>query len=318
MVGDVVVDMAEDVVTSERSRMASSGMEELHGVYGPNSESWRLNREAMLLLGAGPRSLLLQIAHPLIAEGVDQHSDFRADPWQRLQGTIRSYLRIVFGTTSQARAEISRLNGLHRSIKGEVRDPLARSTTGSRRYSARDPELSLWVHATLVDSTIVAYDAWIDPLSRARRAAFYEETRPIGRAFGIPDGLLPAHVGAFDDYVLGMLEADGPIKVTPTARELSGHILHPTLSPIFAPLGVVPAPLYDWTFWPAIGLLPDRLRAEFGLPWTPAHRAVAAWLLAGWRLWRPILPLAFRSFGQARAASARLEGDRTDDHRSLR
>ena len=76
--------------------------------------AWRLNREATLLLGAGPRALLMQIAHPLIAEGVDQHSDFRADPWRRLRGTLRSYLAIVYGSTATARAEIRRLNALHR------------------------------------------------------------------------------------------------------------------------------------------------------------------------------------------------------------
>src|SRR6266540_5764790 len=65
------------------------------GLYGPRSEAWRLNREAMLLFGSGPRSLLLQIAHPLVAEGVDQHSDFRADPWARLVATVRSYLTVV-------------------------------------------------------------------------------------------------------------------------------------------------------------------------------------------------------------------------------
>ena len=57
------------------------------GLYGPDSEAWRLNREAMLLLGAGPRALLLQIAHPAVAAGVNDHSDFRADPWRRLAGT---------------------------------------------------------------------------------------------------------------------------------------------------------------------------------------------------------------------------------------
>ena len=52
------------------------------GLYGPDSEAWRLNREAMLLLGAGPRALLLQLAHPLVAEASSEHSDFRADPWR--------------------------------------------------------------------------------------------------------------------------------------------------------------------------------------------------------------------------------------------
>ena len=55
------------------------------GLYGPASEAWRLNREAMLLLGAGPRALLLQIAHPLVAAGVADHCDFRTDPWRRLR-----------------------------------------------------------------------------------------------------------------------------------------------------------------------------------------------------------------------------------------
>src|SRR6185436_15676647 len=75
------------------------------GLYGPDSEAWRLNREATLLLGAGPRALLLQIAHPLVAAGVDEHSDFRADPWARLAGTLKSYLRIVYGTADAARDE---------------------------------------------------------------------------------------------------------------------------------------------------------------------------------------------------------------------
>ena len=130
------------------------------GFYGPGSEAWRLNREAMLLLGAGPRALLLQLAHPLVAAGVAEHSDFRSDPWARLSGTLRSYLRIVYGSAAVARDEIRRLGELHRGVRGDIVDASARERHG-RRYSALDPELALWVHATLVDSTIAAYDAWL-------------------------------------------------------------------------------------------------------------------------------------------------------------
>ena len=73
------------------------------GMFGPASEAWRLDREAMLLLGAGARALLLQVAHPAVAAGVAEHSDFRDDPWQRLDGTIRSDLRIVYGSGDVAR-----------------------------------------------------------------------------------------------------------------------------------------------------------------------------------------------------------------------
>jgi Uncharacterized protein conserved in bacteria len=279
------------------------------GLYGPASEAWRLNREALLLLGAGPRALLLQIAHPAVAAGVAEHSDFRANPWRRLVATLRSYLTIVYGTTSVARAEIRRLNALHRGIVGPG-------------YAARDPELALWVHATLIDSTIVANDAWIEPLSRARRAAFYLETRPIGRAFGVPDELLPADLEAFERYVAAMMGPDGPVRASPVARDLAGAILRPPLAPATAWLpwgdraaGVlarVPAGAYAWTLWPAVGLLPTGVREAYRLPWGPRERLVSGWLVAGWRAWRPLLPESFRQMSQAQAADrriARIGGD---------
>jgi uncharacterized protein (DUF2236 family) len=263
------------------------------GLYGPASEAWRLNREAMLLLGAGPRALLLQIAHPAVAAGVAEHSDFRADPWRRLAGTLRSYLTIVYGTTAAARAEIRRLNTLHRSITGPG-------------YAARDPVLSLWVHATLVDSTMAVYDAWLEPLSRDRRAAFYAETRPIGRAFGVPDALLPVDMEAFEAYMAGMLAPDGPVRVTDVARELAAVVLRPPLAPLAPWLRVVPTAAYAWTLWPSVGLLPASVREDYGLRWGTRERLVSAWLVAGWRSWRPVLPASFRQMPKALAADRRV------------
>jgi uncharacterized protein (DUF2236 family) len=268
------------------------------GLYGPGSEAWALNREAMLLLGAGPRALLLQLAHPSVAAGVADHSDFRSDPWARLQGTLRSYLRIVYGTSTAARSEIRRLNGLHRTITGPT-------------YQARDPELSLWVHATLVESTIVVADAWLEPLSRDRRARYYLETLPIGRAFGIPSSLLPDDVAAFEAYVAGALAADGPVRVGPTARDLAHAVLHPPLGPVIPALAGLPPATYAWTLWPSVGLLPASIRDAYGLRWGPLERAVSAWLVAGWRGWRPVLPGAFRQMPQALAADRRVAAPAT-------
>ncbi|MEA2631305.1 MAG: hypothetical protein QOE66_1524 [Chloroflexota bacterium] len=265
------------------------------GLYGPASEAWRLNRESMLLLGAGPRALLLQIAHPAVAAGVADHSDFRTDPWRRLAGTLRSYLTIVYGSTGAARAEIRRLNALHRGITGPG-------------YAARDPELSLWVHATLIDSTIAVADAWLEPVSAARRAAFYAETRPIGRAFGVPDALLPADAEAFDRYVEEMLAPSGPVRVSAIARELATVVLRPPLAPLMPSLGVIPVGAYAWTLWPSVGLLPASVRADYGLRWGPRERLVSAWLVAGWRAWRPFLPASFRQMPKALAADRRMSG----------
>jgi uncharacterized protein (DUF2236 family) len=250
----------------------------------------------MLLLGAGPRALLLQLAHPQVAAGVDEHSDFRTDPWARLQATLRSYLAIVYGTTTAARAEIRRLNELHRSIRGSG-------------YSARDPDLSLWVHATLVETTIVAYDAWIEPLSRDERERYYAETLPIGRAFGVPADKLPPDLTAFEAYVAGMLAQDGPVHPSPVARDLAWHVLNPPLGPVLPPLAGLPPATYAWTLWPSIGLLPASVRAEYGFRWGRLEQAASTWLVAAWRFWRPLLPTTFRQMPQALAADRRLAGD---------
>lgn len=275
------------------------------GLYGPASEAWRLNREAMLLLGAGPRALLLQLAHPAVAAGVAEHSDFRSDPWRRLTATLRSYLTIVYGTTPTARGEIRRLNQLHRGIVGPG-------------YSARDPALAMWVHATLVDSTIVANDAWLAPLPRGRRAAFYAETRSIGRALGVPEALLPPDIEAFEAYIAAMLAPDGPVQVSAVARELARAVLRPPLEPLASllpfgsalrpALGRVPPAMYAWTLWPAVGLLPASVRAAYGLRWGTRERAAAGWLVAGWRAWRPLLPQSFRQMPFALAADRRIAG----------
>jgi uncharacterized protein (DUF2236 family) len=295
---------------------------ERHGLYGPGSEAWRLNREASLLLGAGPRALLLQIAHPLVAEGVDQHSDFRTDPWGRLAGTLRSYLRIVYGTGTAARSEIERLNALHRRVTGPVRDQAAADRLGAR-YAARDPELSLWVHATLIDSTLATVDAWLEPLSRDQRARFYAETLVVGRLFGAPDDRLPPDIDAFDAYMASMLAPSGPVHPTPTARELASVILHPRLEPlaergpVAARLGSLAPPLadllrrvptsaVDWLLVPSTGLLPAATRAEYGLPWGPRERAISQYLVAAWASWRPLLPSRWRWFPQALAADSRV------------
>jgi uncharacterized protein (DUF2236 family) len=271
----------------------------------------------MLLLGAGPRALLMQIAHPLVAEGVDQHSFFQDDPWARLRGTVTSYLTVVYGSTSAARAEIRRLNALHRGIRGPVRDAGAAGRFGGS-YSARDPELTFWVHATLIESTLVCYDAWFERLSADERARAYAETLPIARAFGVPDSLIPPDYAGFEAYLATMLTAGGPIAPTATARELAQTILHPRLGhvidflpnvlrpPLATVLDLVPPAVYDWSLWPSVGLLPEGVRAGYGIEWGPLQKAVSAWLVGVWRVGRPFMPPSLRWMEASRRADRRV------------
>jgi uncharacterized protein (DUF2236 family) len=176
-----------------------------------------------------------------------------------------------------------------------------------------------------VDSTLATVAAWLEPLSRERRARFYAETMPIGRLFGISDAVLPGDVDAFDAYVAGMLSTEGPVHPTPVARELAEVILHPPLGPAVtrgpiarrlgpasAPLGrildAVPPDAVSWLLLPSLSLLPASLRDEYGFAWGPRERALSAWLVTAWGTWRPVFPSSMRWFPQALAAEARVAG----------
>src|SRR6266487_156000 len=147
------------------------------GLFGPGSLVWRVNREGILLLGGG-RALILQVAHPLVAAGVEQHSSFREDPWGRLSRTLDVTTRIVFGSTTEAEEASARLWRVHGRVHGVSADGVA--------YDARDPELLMWVHATLVDTALLVYRRYVGPLSIGELRRYYEEQRLLGEKFGVP------------------------------------------------------------------------------------------------------------------------------------
>ena len=125
----------------------------------------------------------------------------------------------------------------------------------------------------------------------------------------MPADRLPADLDAFEAYVAAMLAPDGPVRVSPVARDLAHAVLHPPLGPVMPALAAVPPRLYAWTLWPSIGLLPASVREDYGLRWGRLERAVSGWLLAGWRAWRPVLPVEFRQMSQAIAAERRVAAE---------
>ena len=221
------------------------------GLYRPDSVTWKVSREAALLLGGG-RALLMQLAHPSVAAGVAAHSDFQKDPLRRLNRTLGLSFTTVFGTRSQALTAIREINRTHVRVRGDG-------------YSARDPDLLLWVHGTLVDSALLTYRTFVGPLTEAECESYYQESQVVGALLGIPPETFPAGWRAFGRYMAAMVE-NGPVVVSDQARELSRTVLHPNLGiPGFmlAPVGLVTA-----------GLLPERLRIGYGLPWGRRQRAM--------------------------------------------
>ena len=271
--------------------------DDLLGFYGPDSMMWRINREAVLL-GAGPTALLLQIAHPLVAEGVAHHSTFAVDPFKRLHGTITTTMDLVFGDGAAAERAVRKLNGIHAGIRGTVADDEARHVAES--YRAMDPELLLWVQTTLIVTSVRAYRRWVGPLTRTELDRFWHEARAVGVRLGIPLTLSPADWPALTAYWRRMLAASGPIHVTPTARALAPMITRP-------PIAFVPGVAIDILALPGLSLLPKRLRQEFGIGWDSSRELAAASLGVAIRVWTKVVPTSLRSMPQARAAFRRAE-----------
>ena len=255
------------------------------GFYGPRSMMWRINREAVLL-GAGPAALLLQVAHPSVARGVAEHSSFEQDPLRRLHGTLRTTMDLVFGDGAAAERAVRRLNGIHAGVRGEG-------------YRALDPQLLLWVQATLIVTSVRAYSRWVHPLSASEREQFWREARAVGVRLGIPLSLSPVDWAALAAYWRRMLAPDGPIHVTPTARRMAPLIVRPSFP-------FVPPPLIDLASLPGLALLPARLREEFGIGWGPSRERLAQLLGLAVRGWVRMVPLGARQMPHAAAAESRL------------
>jgi uncharacterized protein (DUF2236 family) len=260
---------------------------------------WRINREAVLL-GAGPAALLLQVAHPLVAEGVAQHSVVGDDPFGRLRRTLRTTMDLVFGDGPTAERAIRRLNGVHAGVRGPVGDPVAMGVTGATAYRALDPELLLWVQATLIVTSVQGYERWVGPLADGDREAFWAEARAVGVRMGIPLAVSPPDWAGLVAWWDRMLASDGPIHVTPTALELAPMILRP-------PLPHVPGPLVDLLALPGLGLLPQRIRDEYAIRWGPGRARLGRTIGTAVRLWTAAVPVDWRSMPPARRAWARAQ-----------
>src|SRR5689334_3940137 len=148
------------------------------GLFGPDSMTWRLSRESIVFLGAG-RAALLQLAHPYVAHGVEQHSATRADPIGRFNRTFLHVYGMIFGDLESALTAARRVRRVHDRIHGPVDEDVGRYRRG-HRYTAHDEPALLWVFATLVETTVMAYEIGIARLSPAEKDAYYQESKLFG------------------------------------------------------------------------------------------------------------------------------------------
>jgi uncharacterized protein (DUF2236 family) len=214
---DVYTDAAGLV---ERSAAAfAAGVPEQRGddgYFGPASVTWRASAD---LSGpvAGLRALVIQALHPLAMAGVDQHSDWREDPVGRLAATSRYLATVSFGEKAAAQRVAASVRKIHQKVTG------IDEVTG-KPYAANDPALLLWVHAALVESTLVAKAQFGTPLPPADADAYVAEMVVAAELVGVPREMVPSTVAELDAY----LESVRPeLACTPAAKESISYVLDP-------------------------------------------------------------------------------------------
>jgi len=256
-------------------------------LFGPGSVAWRVNGEAALIL-AGPRALLMQIAHPAVAAGVAGHSDFPRGAYRRLARTMEAMLAISFGDTEEALRAAEGVTAVHRRISGR--------TPGGGPYSALDPALLLWVWATLVDSALLAYRRFVRPLSEHDRSRYVGEMGALAVAMLTPPEILPDTFDGFRRYVDLTIST---LEVSDDARRLAPAILTPPM-----PLPLRPFALAQREVTAA--LLPEPLRAAYGLRWDPLRETAVRGAAFGLRTALRVTPPVLRRAPQARRAERRV------------
>jgi uncharacterized protein (DUF2236 family) len=260
--------------------------------------AWKIHRERVLLAGWG-RAILLQIAHPKVARGVAEHSGFTTERWgrlRRLHRTLAAMLTLTFGSEEEAAIVAARINGIHDRVQGRL-DTGAGGMARGEPYSAHDPELLTWVHATLIDSFLLTYRLFVGPVTGAEADRYCLEASGIEPALGIPPGRLPRSEDRLREYVDGML-AGGSIEVTDTARRLSREIIRP-------PAPALVRPALGLAALPAVGLLPPAIRTAYGLPWDGRREGALRVMIATTRALLPLTPPALRCWAVARRAERR-------------
>jgi uncharacterized protein (DUF2236 family) len=230
---------------------------------GPGSLVFeRMADDRGLLLGGA--TLVLQVADRTVGAGVEQHSNFKDEPWRRLWGTLTSLVTIVYGTSEEAAGEVERLRSMHREIRGV--------DAHGRPYSALRPAPWAWVHGTLAWSVIRLNEVFRTPFTPAEREQYWREWLQVGRLLGVREGDLPQTWADFEKLVEHAAKCE--LEDNRSVRD------------VLASVSLIPPP--KWLRWAAptwraavgrpvgslsrvvtVAALPPALRERFGLVLTP-------------------------------------------------
>jgi uncharacterized protein (DUF2236 family) len=242
-------------------------------------------------MAASAYALVLQVAHPTIANGVREHSNYAQDPWGRLLRTLDYVNLTVYGGPEAAAATGRRLREMHKRIRGVAPD--------GTRYSALEPEAYAWVHATLVDAIVVGSEHFAKPLSRPDIERLWVEWRMLGRVAGVREDDLPE---TWDGY---LAYRDRMIDKRLEASDVVSGVLATLAKPLRPAVPVLNDPAWRVLRLPiarafrlaTIGLMDPRLRRKLGMRWSRPKELELRAIGAASRATGPLLPQRLRCMG---------------------
>jgi uncharacterized protein (DUF2236 family) len=289
--------ISENDLESALDHIKSKAAGPTAGIFGPASLTWQIDREAAIFLGAG-RALLLQLAHPWVAAAIAEHSRTLADPIGRFHRTFDVMFTMVFGSLDQALTASRKLHRRHATIVGRLPDAVG-SFAANSHYCANEVAALRWVHATLVESAVMAHDLVFSPFSADERERYWAESRLFAAMFGLTPGDLPADWQSFLAYNEAMARSE-VLAVSTAAREVAGQILGGAGRPWLRPP--------KWYQALTARMLPERLGEGFGLACDEADNRAADRALRWIRRVYPRLPARLRYVGPYQEAQTRLRG----------
>ncbi len=270
------------------------------GLFGPSSVVWRVHRERALLLSA-PAVVLMQLAHPLVAAAVAEHTRRDRTLVERAGATIGLNLTVIFGDHDQAARAASHVRDLHDAIHGHLGTDVGRFPAGAP-YRASDPELLRWGHATIVWTGVEAYERFVGSVPPADKDRYVAQMRPFGVAFGADAASLPSTWNDLRDYVSEVL--DTAVAIGEDGRRESGDVLWPRGTFAERTAGPMQRLL-------TAGLLPEAIRRGFALPWSTGRGRAFSWLAAITRRAVRTMPPSIRWWQHDRIARERVAGTTT-------
>ena len=215
-----------------------------------------IHADSCMFIG-GLRALLFQSLHPLAMAGVASHSDYKADPWGRLQRTADFLAATTFGPATESQRAVDMVKRVHNRVVGTADD--------GRPYSANDPHLLKWVHIAEVDSFLAAHAKFGEiELSPEQRDGYVLDMSRIASALGVIDP--PTTVAELADQIAAYR---AELRTSAPARDAARYLL---LTP---PLPIYQRPIYGLLGAAAVSLMPLWTRFPLRLPWLPvSERAV--------------------------------------------